>query len=128
MTERRKMAKETKHKFWIVGGCALALLLVQIPLKILNSEVTVVSGDPSAKMWVNGELFLKGKDSRDLFPFAWSNLIEIENKRGREVRRIYPYRGSHDSVGISISKDQTTFYVTNKMITSSSGLEGARVR
>ncbi len=128
MTERRKMAKETKRQFWIAGGCALALLLVQIPLKILNSEVTVVSGDPMAKVWVNGELFLKGKDSRDLFPFSWSYLFEIENKRGKEVRRIYPYRGSHDSVGISISKDHTTFYVTNKMITSSRGLEGARVR
>lgn len=128
MTENRKMTKETKRQFWIAGGCALALFLVQIPLKILNSEVTVVSGDPSAKVWVNGDLFLKGKDSRDLFPFSWSYLIEIENKRGKDVRRIYPFRGSHDSVGISISKDETTFYVTNKKITSSGGLADARVR
>lgn len=116
MDSRYKLTKQNKRQLWIVACFLCTTFVFGLGYHIHSSEVTIISRDPSARVLVNGNLILRGEGRRSFFPFRRTYLIDIQNKRGRDLRRIFPFSSTEDYSTVEVEKAENFFFVPNTKV------------
>ncbi|MBI5707038.1 MAG: hypothetical protein HZC36_08625 [Armatimonadetes bacterium] len=98
----------------IIAGAIAALVWLGVRYVLVQlNPVLLINEDPSAKVFVDGNLIQFQHGTAILHPWKNSYVVEVRFSKGVEIRRILPWDPSSDSGAVSVSPTEVRFDFKN---------------